>query len=132
MEIHLCGLQRSLAACADRHGGVVESRLALPHNLPVIHLRDVIIRREDSLILDSVSWEVAPGENWVILGPNGAGKTTLLKVLTGYLWPTSGTVEVLGERFGSIDLREMRRLVALVSDALIGQVHEELSGLEVL
>ena len=43
---------------------------------------------------------VDPGERWVILGPNGSGKTTLLQVAAARLWPTAGTVEVLGARLG--------------------------------
>jgi ABC-2 type transport system ATP-binding protein len=43
-----------------------------------------------------VSFDIAPGEIVGFLGPNGAGKTTTLKVLAGLLYPTSGTIDVLG------------------------------------
>jgi ABC-2 type transport system ATP-binding protein len=46
--------------------------------------------------LDSISFEVAPGEVLGFLGPNGAGKTTAIKVLTGQLRPTSGRARVAG------------------------------------
>lgn len=98
----------------------------------ILRLKEVTVRRSDTEILHGIGWEVQPGQNWVILGPNGAGKTTLLKIITGYLWPTSGQVEVLGEHFGRVDLRELRRSVAVVSDSLYGQIHDELSGFEVL
>jgi len=48
------------------------------------------------------------GERWVLLGPNGSGKTTLLSVIAGRQWPSSGTVTILGETLGRVDLRELR------------------------
>ena len=44
------------------------------------------------LLLDDVSFSVAPGETAVLAGANGAGKTTLLKVLAGLCEPSAGTV----------------------------------------
>ncbi|UCC89851.1 MAG: ATP-binding cassette domain-containing protein [Anaerolineales bacterium] len=46
--------------------------------------------------LRGVSFHIARGEIVGLLGPNGAGKTTTMKILTGYLQPDSGTVEVDG------------------------------------
>jgi ABC-2 type transport system ATP-binding protein len=46
--------------------------------------------------LREVSFSIASGEIVGLLGPNGAGKTTTMKILTGYLQPDSGSVEVDG------------------------------------
>jgi ABC-2 type transport system ATP-binding protein len=46
--------------------------------------------------VDNISFEAQKGEIVGFLGPNGAGKSTTMKVATGYLTPTSGTVEVCG------------------------------------
>jgi ABC-2 type transport system ATP-binding protein len=43
-----------------------------------------------------VSFTIEPGEMVAFLGPNGAGKTTTLKMLSGLIYPTSGSARVLG------------------------------------
>ena len=70
---------------------------------PVLRLGGVGVRRSGRWILSSIDWTVSAGERWVVVGPNGAGKTTLLAIAATYLWPSAGTVEVLGERIGRVD-----------------------------
>lgn len=50
--------------------------------------------------VDDVSFRVGRGEIVGLLGHNGAGKTTIMKMMTGYLEPTAGTVEVEGLEIG--------------------------------
>jgi ABC-2 type transport system ATP-binding protein len=51
---------------------------------------------EQTQAVKEVSFKVEPGELVGFLGPNGAGKTTTLKMLSGLLYPTSGSARVLG------------------------------------
>lgn len=99
---------------------------------PVVRLDQVSVVRDGRPILDSVDWEVAPGQRWVVLGPNGSGKSTLLQVAGARLWPTRGTVEILGERLGRVDMRTLRSRVALVGGSVIRQLRPELTALEVV
>ena len=46
--------------------------------------------------IDNISFSINPGERVAFIGPNGAGKSTTIKMLTGILYPTSGSIEVLG------------------------------------
>lgn len=46
--------------------------------------------------VDNISFDIDQGEFVGFVGPNGAGKTTTLKMLSGLLFPTSGSVSVLG------------------------------------
>lgn len=48
------------------------------------------------LAIDGLSFHADRGEILGFLGPNGAGKTTTMRILTGYMPPTSGTVEIAG------------------------------------
>ncbi|MCX5560908.1 ABC transporter ATP-binding protein [Streptomyces sp. NBC_00038] len=81
----------------------------------VLQAHDVHIVRDGNRILQDVSLTVRAGEHWALLGANGAGKTTLLSLLGALVHPTHGTVEVLGRRLGTVDLRELRSYVGHVN-----------------
>lgn len=83
----------------------------------VLSLTDASYIRNRRQILDSITWEVDDSERWVILGPNGAGKTTILKLVTANDFPTTGTVDVLGNRLGKVDIFELRARLGFVSSA---------------
>ncbi|MEV8321368.1 ATP-binding cassette domain-containing protein [Streptomyces sp. NPDC059900] len=83
--------------------------------IPVLHADDVTVVREGRPILEEVTLTVRPGEHWALLGANGAGKSTLLSLCGAVTHPTHGTVEVLGRRLGSVDLRELRAYVGHVN-----------------
>ncbi|MEN6363686.1 MAG: ATP-binding cassette domain-containing protein [Rectinema sp.] len=59
--------------------------------------------------LDGVDFTVAKGEIRGLIGPNGSGKTTLFNVLTGYVAPTSGSIELLGRSVTSKKPHELSR-----------------------
>jgi iron complex transport system ATP-binding protein len=99
---------------------------------PVIALHAVGVRREGTVVLDDVDWVVLPGERWVILGPNGSGKTTLLTLAGARLWPSSGSVEILGARLGRVDVRTLRPRISLVSGSVTRQLRADLPARDVV
>jgi iron complex transport system ATP-binding protein len=82
---------------------------------PVVRLSNVSVRRAGRTILGPLDWTVAAGDRWVVVGPNGSGKTTLVQVASTNLWPTTGSVEVLGSTIGRVDARELRRRIGYAS-----------------
>jgi ABC-2 type transport system ATP-binding protein len=64
----------------------------------------------DVKAVDGLDLEVQAGECFGLLGPNGAGKTTTVEILEGLIEPTSGAVEVLGERWRGDGLALRARL----------------------
>ncbi len=77
--------------------------------------------------VDSVSFEVRPGEIYGLLGPNGAGKTTSISMISGLLKPDSGEVFVAGAAF-SADPQKAKSIMGVVPQELA--IYEELSGRE--
>jgi ABC-2 type transport system ATP-binding protein len=73
---------------------------------------------EPLLALDRVDFQIERGEFFGLLGPNGAGKTSLIQIMAGLSAPSSGHVEVLGER---VDLNPSlsRRRLGVVPQELV-------------
>jgi ABC-2 type transport system ATP-binding protein len=72
----------------------------------MIRVDDLIRTYGDLTAVDKVSFEINQGEIVGLLGHNGAGKTTIMKMLTGYLEPTAGSIEI-----DSLDIANNRRAV---------------------
>ena len=99
---------------------------------PVLNLSRVSFVRDERLILAPIDWRVRDAERWLVLGANGSGKTTLLRIASMYEHPSAGRVEVLGERLGRTDVRELRRRVGYMSAALAAQIRPELRARDVV
>src|SRR6201992_3578163 len=81
----------------------------------VLKLQDVTYRRNGSEIIRGVSFTVRAGEHWAMLGPNGAGKSTLLGFCGAVTHPSSGTVHVLGQQLGRVEVQALRRAIGHVT-----------------
>jgi ABC-2 type transport system ATP-binding protein len=64
-----------------------------------------------------VSFAIEPGEIVGLLGPNGSGKSTIFRMLTGYLVPTSGRIEVAGHDVVADSLAVRRAISYVPEDA---------------
>jgi iron complex transport system ATP-binding protein len=95
-----------------------------------IEMKNVSVTRGGCDILRGVNWTLPRGSSCAVLGPNGSGKTTLMRTITGFMWPTTGTVDVLGRRLGETDVRELRRHIAVVDPSERFGVDSELTAIE--
>jgi len=96
----------------------------------ILNVMDLCVCRGRTEILRGVSWRVQRGEHWVILGPNGCGKTSLLKSIAGYLSPSSGSIALLGKRYGETDWRDLRLKIGIVTSALQASIPPAETALE--
>jgi len=92
----------------------------------LIEFKDVTKRFGRTVVLDKLSFSVAPGRRVTLIGPSGSGKTTILRLLMTLLKPEEGTIKVAGdyltheERGGRLvpagdrHTREVRKKIGMV------------------
>ena len=64
----------------------------------------------EHIAVDDISFEVKEGHIYGFLGPNGAGKSTTMNIITGYISPSAGTVEVNGFVMGKDTLKAKKSI----------------------
>ena len=101
-------------------------------SVPIVALAGVGVRRAGRAILADIDWTVEAGQRWVVLGPTGAGKTTLLRIISGYLYPSDGRVDLLGRRLGAFDVRTVRPYVGVAGAALDALIAADRTPLELV
>src|SRR3954447_4266949 len=77
---------------------------------PVLAARGVVREFGGFRAVDGVDLDVAEGSVHALVGPNGAGKTTLFNLLTGFLKPTAGRIEVDGRDVTGLPPERVARL----------------------
>ncbi|WP_159633249.1 ATP-binding cassette domain-containing protein [Sphingobacterium composti Ten et al. 2007 non Yoo et al. 2007] len=60
---------------------------------PVVHIDNLTIQYPNNVVLDSLSWSIQQGENYVIGGTSGSGKTTLAKSIAGFI-PSDNAIKL--------------------------------------
>jgi iron complex transport system ATP-binding protein len=95
-------------------------------------LSGVRLVEQGRVVLHDLDWTARREERWVVLGPNGSGKTSTLRLLSFTRAPSGGTVTVLGDTYGAIDVRRARRRIGLASSALLQQLRPTLGAHDVV
>ena len=78
-----------------------------------LKLSQVEFRRQRRVILADVNLEIRRGEKWVLFGPNGIGKSSLVQMMSTRGFPSSGNVDLLGNRLGKVDVFSYRNRIGL-------------------
>ncbi|HDM10142.1 MAG: ABC transporter ATP-binding protein [Deltaproteobacteria bacterium] len=63
----------------------------------MLRVRELVKEFDKVVIIDRANFEVKEDEIVSLVGPNGVGKTTLVNLISGHLYPTSGTIEYRGK-----------------------------------
>lgn len=83
-----------------------------------LKLSHVQFRRNRRVVLQDVNLDIKCGEKWVLFGPNGIGKSSLVAMMATRGFPSSGTVDILGNRLGKVNVFSYRNRIGLSSAQL--------------
>ncbi len=97
-----------------------------------LRMSQVGLRRDGNEVLRGIDWTIDAGQRWVVLGRNGSGKSSLLRIASLYLHPSTGTVDVLGERLGRTDVRLLRRRIGVASTGMADMLRTDLTPIDVV
>lgn len=100
--------------------------------MPALRFTDVGLDKGGRPVLDGLTWTVEDDERWVVLGPNGSGKTSAVMLAATYDHPTRGTVDVLGNRLGRVDVRSLRLRIGLVSASISKMLRPDIDAADVV
>ena len=78
--------------------------------MPILAARGLTRDFRGFRAVDGVDLDVAEGSVHALVGPNGAGKTTLFNLLTGFLTPSAGRIEVAGRDVTGLPPEQVARL----------------------
>ncbi|GAB0113074.1 sugar ABC transporter ATP-binding protein [Acidisoma sp. C75] len=99
--------------------GSPQARAPLTGAEPVLRLDGITKRFPGVLALDSVSFDLRPGEVHALCGENGAGKSTLMKIISGVQKPDAGTILYKGARRQFASTLEAERVgIAIIHQEL--------------
>lgn len=105
---------------------------SVEHEQAVIELTDVAVVHEGHKLVGPLSWQIERDQHWVVVGPNGGGKSTLMRVASLAQHPSQGSVRLLGNELGKVDIRHLRSRIGVSSASLVDQLRGRLTAAEIV
>lgn len=96
----------------------------MSYMIRTIQLTKVFNNKE---VVSNVNMNVKKGKIYGFLGPNGAGKTTVMKMMTSLIKPTTGEIELFGQKLTSKSYLQLGRIGSIIE---VPVFYDKLSGRE--
>lgn len=100
--------------------------------MSVVKIENVSLKRNNNTILNNLNLEIKENQHWVILGPNGAGKTSLVQMIAGRMFPSTGQVNILGEKLGTFPTENLHQTVGFASASMLDKFDQNSTVLEIV
>ncbi|OXU14037.1 ABC transporter ATP-binding protein [Sedimentisphaera salicampi] len=98
----------------------------------IIRLENVCLDKYGKRILDGISLSISCGECCGLIGANGSGKSSLLSLISGYDWASEGSIWFCGERYGEVNIPEVRKEIGLLSLSRTPEFSKNLTVFELI
>ena len=98
------------------HGGVALSEIR--GEIEIEHVQFTYPGKETPLFTD-LTLKISAGTSMAMVGPSGGGKSTVASLILGFYHPQAGRILIDGQEIGTLDLRELRRHIGVVSQDVV-------------
>lgn len=85
-----------------------------PSDVAAVEVNHLTMRYDQRIVIEDLSFSIAPGEVFVIMGGSGSGKSTLLRHLIGLKTSPEGSVRIHGDDLGRADAAGRRRILSRI------------------
>lgn len=83
-------------------------------DVAAVEVNHLTMRYDQRIVMEDLSFSIAPGEVFVIMGGSGSGKSTLLRHLIGLKASPEGSIRILGDDLGRADAAGRRRILSRI------------------
>ena len=102
----------------DTQSRIVEGHKALEEDIKVVEYKDVVLKYNNSNLLDKVNLTIKSGENIALVGDSGGGKSTFINMLLRFYDPDEGKVTVNGVNIKEFENTSYKHHISLVSQRI--------------
>lgn len=97
----------------------------------ILRTTNLVKKFRDKEVVTNVNMNIKKGEIYGFLGPNGAGKTTIMKMIVNLIKPSSGEIEIFGDKLTNGGYETLKRIGSIIEypvfyDKLTGRENLEL------
>lgn len=85
--------------------------------MSIIKLKNISKKFKNILLFDSINLKIEEGKIYGLVGPNGSGKSVLFKMISGFIFPTTGNISVRGKTLGNGENRFPENIGLVLSEA---------------
>ena len=91
----------------------------------IIEAENISCKMGYRYLLHDITWQVGPGQRWVVFGLNGSGKTTLLSIIAGFQYFTSGSLKLFGQSLSADNILALRQRIGWVSSSFFDKYYSQ-------
>ena len=102
----------------DRENAIKDGPKELQEDIKSIEYKNVVLKYENTNILDGISLRVNQGEHIALVGDSGGGKSTFMNMLLRFYDPDSGEILINGSNIKEFTQKSLKHHIALVSQRI--------------
>jgi subfamily B ATP-binding cassette protein MsbA len=102
----------------DTPNNIIDGAKELKDDIKTIEYKDVVLKYEDTNLLDGINLRISAGQNIALVGDSGGGKSTFMNMLLRFYDPSSGEILINGTNIKEFTQASLKHHIALVTQRI--------------